>query len=376
MGDVCVEYPGVKKAKTLAGLAWSLSLVGCGSAGTPSGASATDAAGTDAQTESRGEGTSGAVEPSAVCEAYLRCVTDVTPEALGSLLEAYGPSGTCWQDAEVAGLCSDACESATESLEEAFGEGACEETSDGSTSGPGGSGSTTSVEEPVVLDLGGVSCVEFGAQELQDFIVSGAAGSLSCAVDDGIGSGRLPNGLTVTPDCRFDGEIREDRFGGWAAIVRVSQAGVPDQFVPFCATQLDDASPPHVQITPTAVARSEFAPGEQVQIPADQSPNFQILGLELCRGGCSNYSYTWGVTPSPFDGPAITFDDELLEDRIGVAIGLTHGLTMTGRSVSGELEGRPWVALVLVDYCFASRPISRCESSDAAAAFAVVMHPQ
>ncbi|MBV1858138.1 MAG: hypothetical protein KUG77_06970 [Nannocystaceae bacterium] len=66
---------------------------------------------------------------SEVCDAYLRCAADLTPEIFETLLDTYGPSGTCWAggDAGAAELCVDSCEAGLQSLEDGFGEEACDQ---------------------------------------------------------------------------------------------------------------------------------------------------------------------------------------------------------------------------------------------------------
>jgi len=54
-------------------------------------------------------GDDGTIEQSQVCADYLECAEVVTPSAMETLLEAYGPDGTCWDSQEAADLCDEAC---------------------------------------------------------------------------------------------------------------------------------------------------------------------------------------------------------------------------------------------------------------------------
>jgi hypothetical protein len=75
----------------------------------------------DGPADSSGGG--GGLSQTAACAAYLACATVATPAELGSLLEAYGPEGTCWASTpEVAAQCDMACMAGLEQLQEGFGD--------------------------------------------------------------------------------------------------------------------------------------------------------------------------------------------------------------------------------------------------------------
>jgi hypothetical protein len=74
-----------------------------------------DAIGEDSgQTAATGEYSSQA------CNAYLECVAEVAPSALGEAAASFGPNGSCW-DIEMPELCSEACEAALTDLQRDFG---------------------------------------------------------------------------------------------------------------------------------------------------------------------------------------------------------------------------------------------------------------
>lgn len=90
-----------------------------GQPGTESGGGTTVA--DDGAADSSGGG--GGLSQTAACASYLSCATVATPAELGTLLEAYGPEGTCWESTpEVAAQCDMACMAGLEQLQEAFGD--------------------------------------------------------------------------------------------------------------------------------------------------------------------------------------------------------------------------------------------------------------
>ncbi len=62
-----------------------------------------------------------------ICDEYLQCLAEVAPTEFPPALDAYGPSGSCWESADAAQACGTACESGLVDLEDALGEDACEE---------------------------------------------------------------------------------------------------------------------------------------------------------------------------------------------------------------------------------------------------------
>lgn len=68
----------------------------------------------------------------AACDRYLECVAATTPEAVGALLEGYGPEGTCWRTDEISAieLCTEACTAGRANAAKLFPDaGACGECS-------------------------------------------------------------------------------------------------------------------------------------------------------------------------------------------------------------------------------------------------------
>lgn len=66
----------------------------------------------------------------AACDRYLECAAATSPEAVGALLEGFGPEGTCWQTDEIPAieLCAQACAEGRANAAELFPDvGACGE---------------------------------------------------------------------------------------------------------------------------------------------------------------------------------------------------------------------------------------------------------
>jgi hypothetical protein len=348
------------------------------------GCPAEDAAGVDGSTG--GEQTSGdttgtrgdALDPTPACEAYIECAAEHAPAQLGELIEAYGPSGTCWQGgADLATTCDNACQAGLEDFEDAFGPGACEP--------PGGDGSagdvTGNADSDLEIDLGDAPCVLFGSNELSDFIVGDSGAPVACEPVGESGGGRLPEGLSVDSSCAFAGTITEDRLGGWAQIVRVSQ-GDAEQLVPFCAVRETTAEEYMVEVTPSALMQGSFAPGESVAFGGAGEPHFTITSPPgLCGETSCFFGFAFSLDPSPFDAATFDLTDrQLAYDRNepAVPIGIQHGIEVSGPSVAREYEDRPWVLSFEVDYCFSMSP-DDCDgvanADDAFSAFALIMRP-
>ncbi|HEX6836910.1 MAG TPA: hypothetical protein VF334_10085, partial [Polyangia bacterium] len=56
-----------------------------------------------------GNGAGGGVTQTQACIDYLSCAAAVSPAQLPTLITTYGPSGTCWTSATMAGVCDSAC---------------------------------------------------------------------------------------------------------------------------------------------------------------------------------------------------------------------------------------------------------------------------
>lgn len=59
--------------------------------------------------------------PPSACEAYIACVAETTPAGLAAVLAAYGKTGSCWQQGDLA-LCEQACHSGIVAAHKAFPE--------------------------------------------------------------------------------------------------------------------------------------------------------------------------------------------------------------------------------------------------------------
>jgi hypothetical protein len=71
---------------------------------------------TDADTDTDTD-TDARIEQSEICADYLTCLAATDPAAFADQIDTYGPSGACWgSDAELAGVCSEACEAALADL--------------------------------------------------------------------------------------------------------------------------------------------------------------------------------------------------------------------------------------------------------------------
>jgi hypothetical protein len=57
-----------------------------------------------------------AQEQSVQCADYLDCVGIVDPGSIGSLIDSYGPAGSCWDDEESADICTNSCVAAMAGL--------------------------------------------------------------------------------------------------------------------------------------------------------------------------------------------------------------------------------------------------------------------
>ena len=138
---------------------------------------------------------------------------------------------------------------------------------DGGSSSSSTSGTTAADESSstgpacpdLVLELGDAPCVQFGQNEITDFI-DDCGFALSCTPREGPNDGRMPDGLSVRPDCAFQGSINEDRIGGWAQIVDVERDG-ESIAVPFCAIQEQSLIGGYsVDFAPSPVLAKSFDP--------------------------------------------------------------------------------------------------------------------
>jgi hypothetical protein len=348
----------------------SLAILGCPAA--DSGGAATGSTSSDGPS---GTGSAANMQTEA-CRSYLECAAEHVPGELAQLIDAFGPSGSCWEgDPSLATTCDQACEAGLADLVDAFGKRACGAPADdeGETTG----GETGPSGPPLEIDLGDAPCVRFGVDALSDFIVADNGAPITCEMLRDGGDGRLPDGLTVESNCVFAGTITEERVGGWAQIVRVSQDGV-EHLVPFCATTESTSAPYEIAISPSRVMQAAFVPGEPLAFGEPGAPEVEVASPPGLCGEMCFYSYAWTVSASALDGLAFTLADPALLYRDGMPIGLTHGIAMSASAVAGPYDDRPWVFAVEVDYCF-SQSSDACvpggDADDAFFAFALVMRP-
>ena len=346
----------------------SLAILGCPAADSESA--------TTGSTPSDGSSGGAADMQTQACRSYLECAAEHVPGELGQLIDAFGPSGSCWEgDASLAMTCDEACEAGLADLVDAFGERACG--APGNDEGETTEGETGPSGPPLEIDLGAAPCVRFGVDALSDFIVADSGAPITCEMLREGGDGRLPDGLTVDSSCAFAGTIIEERVGGWAQIVRVSQDAV-EHLVPFCATRESTSAPYEIEIAPSAIMQATFAPGQPVAFGEPGAPAVEVTSPpERCCEMCF-YGYTWVASSSALDESMIPLADPALLYRDGIPIGLTHGIAVPASAVSSAYEDRPSVFRVEVDYCFSQSPdgcAPGSDADDAFLAFALVLQP-
>lgn len=113
-------------------------LIGCSSSGGGGGFASDAGAGTGGMgSGSASGGTSGtqAGGQTAACARYVSCVGATSASELGSVIDTYGPSGSCWSGgAELSQTCDQACQSALVQKNELFPEkptcGECQSNAD------------------------------------------------------------------------------------------------------------------------------------------------------------------------------------------------------------------------------------------------------
>lgn len=223
--------------------------------------------------------------------------------------------------------------------------------------------------QELTIDLGEEPCVRFGEHELADFLED--CGPVTCAPRSGEGDGRFPIGLSVGPDCSFEGIFGEDRIGGWAQIVDVERDG---QSVPvaFCAVQ--DATPNGytVEFEQGAVLGQTFDPAGEISLG---DPVLRIRPGTDCGADC-DFSLAFDRLDGGFDPGTPGLISEL--DDSGT---LTQTLDATADEVPAEFADRPWVYSLDVNYCIqageaCSMINPNTDAMDAFSAFAMVMTPQ
>lgn len=228
--------------------------------GSPSG----DSAAVAADSTGGNSTTGGGLSQTASCAAYLACAAATTPAELGSLLEAYGPDGTCWQSTpEVAAQCDMACMVGLTQLEDAFpAEPACGgggPSSDSSSGDGGGSGETwgaaciSDAECVALLGEGGVCIFSAVVYELP-----GGYCTKTCALPD--------DQTTIVPDAPDC-----DPAGG------VDCIGSTTVSFEICAVPCDDDDD---------CSRDEYECCQFPQVSEPGDPTFCLMP-DCCLGECS-----------------------------------------------------------------------------------------
>lgn len=242
-------------------------------------------------------------------------------------------------------------------------------TSSSSTTGDDESSSGDAACQELIIDLGDEPCVRFGEHELADFLDD--CGPVTCAPRSGPGDGRFPLGLSVGPDCSFQGIFSEDRIGGWAQIVDVER---DDQSVPvaFCAVQESTPSGYTVEFEQGAVLGQTFDPAGEITLG---DPVLRVRPATDCGADC-DFSLAFDRLDGGFDPGTPGLISEL--DNSGT---LTQTLDATADEVPAEFADRPWVFSLDVNYCIqageaCSTINPNTEAMDAFSAFAMVMTPQ
>lgn len=239
---------------------------------------------------------------------------------------------------------------------------------DTSSSGPG-------LCERFTVELGDEACVRFGEHQISDFVED--CGPVTCTPRTEPGDGFLPDALSVTADCSFEGTIGEDRIGGWAQIVDVERDG-QTVLVPFCAAQETSFAGYTVEVAPGPVPAQTFDPAGAVSLK-DSNPSLRVRPAAPCPGDDCSFSFAFSVSPGGFDPSSVVLGAEI-EDEGGAAT-LVQPISASNKMLDSMFADRPWIFGVEVNYCM--QPAGACalinpnsDATDAFAAFAVVMRPQ
>lgn len=172
----------------------------------------------------------------AACDRYLECVAATTPEAVGALLEGYGPEGTCWQTDEISAidLCAEACAAGRANAAKLFPDaGACGECSNdddcvGAKTGPRCDTKTSSC----VACLEAADCAEGVCEPKMSTCVE-CVGDQDCGPDEactanecGLQQVCMPGSLRCTFEAGAALEICDDAGLAWDAKSDCSAEGL------------------------------------------------------------------------------------------------------------------------------------------------------
>jgi len=232
------------------------------------------------------------------------------------------------------------------------------------------------------------SCVVEG-QSLLDFVLtsSGDGTPIRCDTPEGIGNGRVPEGISIDPEtCVLEGELADARFGTQVFMVRGQQSG-HEVWLPYCVTQ----GTPREGAYAIEVEHSDIDPA--VENPAlvplmrrydaaaplavgasDQDPVFRIVDPDSCDADLCYYGFAFDISASLFDADSFTLDGGaheagLIVGPAGGPIGFTHGLFVDGMNAAvteaerARLTSRAWVLQASFDYCLSPTP-ETCINTD------------
>ncbi len=269
------------------------------------------------------------------------------------------------------------------------------------------------INDQLSVDLGAMlgPCITEG-ESLLDYVKGGDGSPIDCITPKNIGDGTVPTGLSIDKTtCTQQGKITDPRYGTYAWIVRGRQSGV-DVFVPYCATQDQQAAKAYSivgnhsggtdnELEPLVL---DVDPDAPLRFDGDADPAF-VVEKETCGASCF-FGFLYQVSLSPFGGGACTTDKDkcyglcpLVADanepdgdkQIGCSLypamgpktGFAHEMWAKGDVLPAEFKTRPFVLEWLIDYCI-TNVNGECSGKDAILAngassnlaFAIIVRPQ
>lgn len=272
---------------------------------------------------------------------------------------------------------------------------------------------SVTISDQLGVDLAAMDgpCIVEG-ESILDYVVGGDGTAIECIAPQGVGDGLLPAGIKIDKQsCEITGAIAETRYGTWAWIVRARQSGV-DVFVPYCATQAQQAAKAYAivgnhsgkldnELEPLTLP---VDPTQPLRFDGDADPTF-VVDKGSCGASCF-FGFAYRVSPSPFgSGPCNQDKDKCfglcplvadanepdgdkqigcsLVPKVGIKTGFAHELWAKGDIPPAEFSARPFILQWSVDYCL-SAVQADCAGKDAILAngdgsnleFPVIVRPQ
>lgn len=265
-----------------------------------------------------------------------------------------------------------------------------------SVEGASGSGSTECelvVAEALQFDFDALGKPCVGPDDnVLDFLTGGVGVAPTCSHTDGVGEGRIPNGVSVGEEtCAIEGEP-DDIYGAWVWITELEQSG-RSVYVPYCVVEEDAPAGSytidgdHSGGTSNALepAVQTFAPDAALDFGGDEDPVFRVLGP--CGNTSCFFGFAFVVASSPFGNCG---DDECfgldptstLRDDTDSPIGFEHHLYARGDAPNEEFADRPFTLPWTIRYCIADVD-GQCSGADDIAAngdgalhFSILMMPE